>query len=166
MKTLKVSLISGLHSHLCATIDNTPIKLKKNRNGTYEGVYTTEKDNVELCVYKYLEIKSKLWLLMSLLFFIVSLFGILSPRYDKRCIVLEYKVNLKLKDNTEVKLSANRFVNGGKAFEITTNAEHKELKNLIYVDNIAKKRLRILRVIEAIMWVVLVIVLIAVLAKK
>lgn len=165
MNTLKVSMVSTLHSHICTMLDGTPIKLKRNRSGLYEGLYTTEKDNIELSVYKYLEIKSKLWLLMSLVFFVVSLFGLISPRYDKRCIVLEYKVNIKLKENTEVKLSANRFVDKGRAFEITTDADAKEIKNIAYVDKLAKKRLRILRAIEVVLWIALIIVLIALLAK-
>lgn len=165
MKTLKVSMVSTLHSHICTMVDGTPIKLKRNRSGLFEGSYNTDKDDIELSVYKYLEIKSKLWLLMSLVFFVVSLFGLISPRYDKRCIVLEYKVNIKLKENTEVKLSASRFVDNGRAFEITTDADVKEITNIAYVDKVAKRRLRILRAIEAVLWIALIIVIIALLAK-
>lgn len=166
MKTLNLVITSGLNAHLCALVDGTPVKLAKNKMGSYEGVYTTEKDTVELCVYKYLELKSKLWLLMSLVFFVVSLFGILSPRYDRHCVTIEYKASIKLKDNTDVTLSSNKFVDNGKAFELTSNAEVNETTNLIYTDKVAKKRLRILRAIEAVLWVALIALIIALIAKR
>ena len=57
-------------------IDGKEVKYTKNNNGALELNYATEKDSIEISICKYLEISGKLWFLMSLFFFVISLFGI------------------------------------------------------------------------------------------
>ena len=166
MNSIKVDILGGLDVKPTLMIDNQFVKIKKDKFGNYQANFQTEKDTVELAVYKYLELKSKLWFLMAFVFFVISLFGILNPRYDKSCIVLEYKIKIKLNSQTEIKLAMNKFQNNGRAYEISTDCKYEEITNLYYVDQVAKKRLKILKVITIISWVILVILGLYLLVNK
>ena len=106
MNTLHINL-TGLRSNFrpYLVIDGKNIPYKRNATGSYDAVYTTDKDSANILVYKYLEIRGKLWWLMSLLFFFVSVFGIFDSRYDKKCIVAHLEYNVRLQGENHMQLA-------------------------------------------------------------
>ena len=47
--------------------------MEKNKYGNIDITQQLDKDNVEIKICKYFELNGKLWFLMSMLFFIISL---------------------------------------------------------------------------------------------
>ena len=159
MKTINLKM-SGISSKLnpIVKIDDSVIKGKKNEFGSYEASYETKKDEVEISISRNLELNSKLWWLYSLISFIVSIFGIFEPPYDRKNIVVDCKFVVKLNDINEIKIKFNSMAKQGKAVEIETQNEFNEIKNEYYVDKKAKTKWRILIILKLIIWVAIIIV--------
>lgn len=166
MRNLNIK-ITGVSSkfHPYMMIDGKKVKYKKNQFGFYEINYQTEKENVEMHIYKYLELQGKFWFLYALLSFIISVFGIFEPLYDKKCVVINCKFALKLNEQNEMKIQFNNMIKEGKAVDIESNFEVEELNNSYFVDEKAKKRWKILLAFKILVWIVLVIVTVVLLAK-
>ena len=103
---------------------------------------------------------------MSMVFFIISIFGIFNPPYDRKCIQIDYLCKIKLKETNDIKIKINTQNAGDKAIEVESDCEIEEITNSFQIDKVAKKRLVIVRIIEVALWVALVGVIIFLLAKK
>lgn len=158
MKSLNLKLV-GINSKFkpLVSIDGKLINLKKNKYGSYESNYETEKDAVEISVNRELELKSKLWWLYSLITFIISVFGILEPAYDRKCIMTDCKFNVKLNDTNDVKMRFNPLTSQGKAIELETQNEYSEEKNEYFVDKQVKKRRKISILFKVLVWIAIII---------
>lgn len=166
MNNVNLKVTGGIGLNPNVIIDNNPVKLKKNKYGSLDGNYQTENSEIELKVCRYLELSGKLWLLMSMVFFIISIFGIFNPPYDRKCIQIDYLCKIKLKETNDIKIKINTQNAGDKAIEVESDCEIEEITNSFQIDKVAKKRLVIVRIIEVALWVALVGVIIFLLAKK
>ena len=166
MNNVNLKVTGGIGLNPNVIIDNNPVKLKKNKYGSLDGNYQTDNSEIELKVCRYLELSGKLWLLMSMVFFIISIFGIFNPPYDRKCIQIDYLCKIKLKETNDIKIKINIQNAGDKAIEVESNCEIEEITNAFQIDKVAKKRLVIVRIIEVALWVALVGVVIFLLAKK
>ena len=166
MNNVNLKVTGGIGLNPNVIIDNRPVKLKKNKYGSLDGNYQTENSEIELKVCRYLELSGKLWLLMSMVFFIISIFGIFNPPYDRKCIQIDYLCKIKLKETNDIKIKINTQNAGDKAIEVESDCEIEEITNTFQIDKVAKKRLVIVRIIEVALWVALVGVIIFLLAKK
>ncbi len=166
MNNVNLKVTGGIGLNPNVIIDNNPVKLKKNKYGSLDGNYQTENGEIELKVCRYLELSGKLWLLMSMVFFIISIFGIFNPPYDRKCIQIDYLCKIKLKETNDIKIKINTQNAGDKAIEVESDCEIEEITNAFQIDKVAKKRLVIVRIIEVALWVALVGVIIFLLAKK
>lgn len=166
MNNVNLKVTGGIGLNPTVIIDNNPVKLKKNKYGSLDGNYQTENSEVELKVCRYLELSGKLWLLMSMVFFIISIFGIFNPPYDRKCIQIDYLCKIKLKETNDIKIKINTQNAGDKAIEVESDCEIEEITNAFQIDKVAKKRLVIVRIIEVALWVALIGVIIFLLAKK
>ena len=145
-------------------IDGKEVKYTKNNYGDLELNYATEKDSIEISICKYLEISGKLWFLMSLFFFVISLFGIFDAQYDKKCIVIDCKYKIKLKEQTNIKFTLCNIENTGRAVVWEGDCECEQIKNEGYIDKKAKKRLKIMLAVKILMWIALIVGIILALA--
>ena len=77
MNDVKIKLI-GVSNKVkpIVMIDGQRVNYKKNEFEGYDLNYQTEKEEIEVEIYRYLELKGKLWWLYALISFIVSIFGI------------------------------------------------------------------------------------------
>ena len=166
MNNVNLKVTGGIGLNPNVIIDNNPVKLKKNKYGSLDGNYQTENSEIELKVCRYLELSGKLWLLMSMVFFIISIFGIFNPPYDRKCIQIDYLCKIKLKETNDIKIKINTQNAGDKAIEVESDCEIEEITNAFQIDKVAKNRLVIVRIIEVALWVALVGVIIFLLAKK
>lgn len=146
-------------------IDGTEVKGKINNFGSYETTFSTDKSEIEVCVSRILELSGKLWLLYAIITYLVSVFGIFAPPYDRKCIIYNIDFKVKLNENTNVTISILPLKNDGKAGNFTTQGEILELKNEFSVDKKAKLKRNILLTIKLLSWVAIGVVLTLVLPK-
>ena len=155
MKNVKIKMV-GLPNKVVPNVfvDGEFVNCKKNNFGSYEAEIQTEKDDVEITISRYFELKSKLWWLYALISFIVSIFGILEPPYDKKCISINCLFKVKLNDdNNQITIQFNTLKPNGKAAILTTNNQFEEIKNEYFVDKTVKVRKIILLVIKLLVWI-------------
>lgn len=167
MKELRLEIKGAKKLDLNVEIDGKIVKLKKNSSsGLYEGTFSTEKDTVDMKVYRYLELNSPLWFLTAIFYFLVSIFGIFDSRKEKSCIVLDCHFEIKLdKDITNLELWTNPLKTQGRAFELSKECDVKEIKNEYYFDAKAKKKIKWLRLVKFILFVGIVIGLVFLIQK-
>lgn len=166
MKTLKLKL-TGLTTKLkpIVTIDGQSVVCKRNKFGAYDISYETEKDELEVAVTRELELKARLWWLYAFISFIVSVFGIFEPYYDKKCIDVDLRFKVKLGEETNVKLNFNLPSPQGRVAEFETQNEVEELKNEFQVSTVVKRRWKILLALKLLIWVAIIVVAIVLIAR-
>ena len=154
MNSVKLKLV-GINSKLIPNIfiDDQYVKCKKNEFGSYETDFQTEKDEIKIAFSRELELKSKLWWLYAILSFIVSVFGIFNPPYDRKCISMDCSFIVKLKDVNNINIKFNSLSSSGKAVEVETETSFEEIKNEYTVDKIAKRRWIILLIARILAWI-------------
>ena len=154
MRTLKIKL-TGTGSKIIPKIvvDERAVNLKKNEFGSYETTVKTEKQEVDIFLYRELELKSKLWWLYAIISFIVSIFGIFELPYDRKCIIIDCHFKVSLNEANEIKFKLNSLSPQGKAVNIETNCDYSEITNELKIDKNAKLRCRILLIIKIIVWI-------------
>lgn len=160
MNSVKLKLV-GINSKLIPNIfiDDQYVKCKKNEFGSYETDFQTEKDEIKIAFSRELELKSKLWWLYAILSFIVSVFGIFNPPYDKKCISIDCSFIVKLKDVNNINIKFNSLSSSGRAVEVETETSFEEIKNEYTVDKIAKRRWIILLIARILAWIGIAILL-------
>ena len=154
MNSVKLKLV-GINSKLIPNIfiDDQYVKCKKNEFGSYETDFQTEKDEIKIAFSRELELKSKLWWLYAILSFIVSVFGIFNPPYDRKCISMDCSFIVKLKDVNNINIKFNSLSSSGRAVEVETETSFEEIKNEYTVDKIAKRRWIILLIARILAWI-------------
>lgn len=160
MKNLNIKILGLTEKNQPAFyINGKEMTPKNNQFGSFQIDYETNDEEITLEIYKELEINGRFWLITALFFFIISLLGILSPRYDKACLYINCKYQIKLGENNEVKIT---FVNqkDNNHVEIEANCSCDELECEYYQDKKAKKRLRILAFIKPLIWILTIILII------
>lgn len=160
MNSVKLKLV-GINSKLIPNIfiDDQYVKCKKNEFGSYETDFQTEKDEIKIAFSRELELKSKLWWLYAILSFIVSVFGIFNPPYDRKCISMNCSFIVKLKDVNNINIKFNSLSSSGRAVEVETETSFEEIKNEYTVDKIAKRRWIILLIARILAWIGIAILL-------
>lgn len=160
MNSVKLKLV-GINSKLIPNIfiDDQYVKCKKNEFGSYETDFQTEKDEIKITFSRELELKSKLWWLYAILSFIVSVFGIFNPPYDRKCISMDCSFIVKLKDVNNINIKFNSLSSSGRAVEVETETSFEEIKNEYTVDKIAKRRWIILLIVRILAWIAIAILL-------
>ena len=160
MNSVKLKLV-GINSKLIPNIfiDDRYVKCKKNEFGSYETDFQTEKDEIKIAFSRELELKSKLWWLYAILSFIVSVFGIFNPPYDRKCISMDCSFIVKLKDVNNINIKFNSLSSSGRAVEVETETSFEEIKNEYTVDKIAKRRWIILLIARILAWIGIAILL-------
>lgn len=160
MNSVKLKLV-GINSKLIPNIfiDDQYVKCKKNEFGSYETDFQTEKDEIKIAFSRELELKSKLWWLYAILSFIVSVFGIFNPPYDRKCISMDCSFIVKLKDVNNINIKFNSLSSSGRAVEVETETSFEEIKNEYTVDTIAKRRWIILLIARILAWIGIAILL-------
>lgn len=167
MKELHLKLKGIKKINPVVEVNGQNVKLKKDKFGNYENEILVNTNDVDIKVYRYLELNSKLWWLLSIFYFVISIFGIFDTLKEKNCIVIDFhlKINMSEIDNANIELCAKTFQTQGKAFEIVSNCNYEEISNTYFLDARAKKRKRLLAFVKVIIFIG-AIVLLALLIKK
>ncbi len=148
-------------------IDGHRVKTKKNKFGTLDIQYATEKEKVEVAIYRHLQLASPFWLLIELFFYLISIFGILDSARQKTNIVLDCKflVDLTGQESGEVNVAVLVTKQNGDAIKIDSPLPTEIISNLYCVDKTIKRRQTILKWLKIAIFIATV-VLVVVLIKK
>ena len=158
MNELTIKMSKKNMPNAAVVVNGSEVKFKKGKDGLYESKLPIEQsdDTCTLEIFTFSEYGGKLWWLFSLLFFVISCFGIFDASYGK-CITLRYKTTLKLSENTQVMLRFNTMLEGKKAVELDTNVSSEEEVNGYFLDETLKKHRKIMKLVKALTWVAIVV---------
>lgn len=148
MNELLIKVNNLRDSNYAFLIDGEEVRLTYDsaiRSQTYR--HKTENEQVELRIIRYNELKGALWLLMSLVFFFVSIFGIFGSPYDGKGVQCNCLYTIKLSELSTFGINIlkprkkKRGYEGAVAQVYECNgALYAQHANLYFCDKIARRR--------------------------
>ncbi len=167
MRNLKIKL-SGVdykfYPYIC--IDGQIVKTNLDKNSPYNIDYSTEKDKVEIVVFRYLELENRFWWIWAFLSYLISFFGIFEPMYDKNYTTIDCRFDITLNENNYIHLKFNPMKDGTKAIDIITQCNKEEKTNVYILSKKAKIRKRVYVCLKVISWFVITGLIIAFIINK
>ena len=163
---LKLTNTSGLKPNVY--VDGKVLKYKKDNFGNLTTNYSTQKDVVTIEIKKIYDINGPLWFLTSLFFFFISIFGIFDLKPNKRCISIVSIIKVKVNESCSLKIKFKSRTQLETAFELESeNCEVlEESGNNYYIDEVAKKRYKIMRIVKISLWIALIAILALLIIKN
>lgn len=158
MKKMNFKLKGIIPRNTQIFVDDKLLKTKKDKFGNKIIEYQTEKDKVIVRVFKFLELDSKAWFWLEMLYFFLTLFGIFDVRLDKKCLVLDSLFEFDTMDGAEVTLKINKFEPEGKAVLVESNVTYIEKKNQQHVDVKAKEKLKKLKIAKIVSLILIAVI--------
>lgn len=167
MRTLNLKVQGGLNLRPNIILDGKSIAYKRDKSDNINIAYETEKDSVELKIENCLEIMGKGWWIIQMLFFVFSCFGILNTKIDRNCFEIVYLAKITLDQETnEGTLKLNQTKDKARAVDVLGEAKIEEEKNEYSINEVAKKRRKIMKISYILSWIALVAVAILVICLK
>lgn len=167
MRELEVRLMGQSSGAPAAVkIDGKPVKFKKNKFGNLVYNHQTENETAKIEIFRQLDVGGVVWFFTQLFFFIISIFGIFDVHRRERCAIIDYSAEFTLKETNKLTLRINPVRENAQAVSVETDAEATEISNVYYVDNAAKKTLKLLLITKIVLAVAIIATVIAVLAVK
>lgn len=167
MKELEIKLTGQQNlGEITINIDDKPVQFKKNNFGNLVCKYQTENDKVNIKIARMLDVGGVLWFITQLLFFVISIFGILDIHHKQKCFVIDFEADVELKEESKILLQLNTPREDDKAISIETDLSVQEITNKVFVDKKAKKTLKILTISKIILALAIIGAIIAVLMVK
>lgn len=139
MTKLEIEFIRADNS-TSVLIDGKFAKLKKNKNGNKYCTVETEKESVEVAMYKTHHYTGKFWFWRNLLYFFISILGIFDTRHDKRMLVAQSTFKVDTTHDAKISVGREDFVDGGKFAKFEGDTAIEEISNIQYCDKLAQKR--------------------------
>ena len=148
MKRLELIVKGNTALNPVFAIDNQVITPKKGENRSKVYAFETEKDEVDVSIYTWYEIEGKRWLLISIIYFIISLFGLFDVKENKKMLSLKYNGKVKLVNQENVvNLTFSGIKKDSIAFKIDGDMEDNET-NKYYSDDELVRRKNLLKKIK------------------
>ena len=164
MKKLNLKITGHPHLDTYFLVDGKSVKGKKNKFGNISKFVETDKNEVEIAIFNFDEMQGKLWFLTSFVFFIVSIFGLLDVRANKKCRLIDCKLKVKLdKEENDLNITYNQFENNGCAIHFESDSAVEVISNRYYINEDVKKRVKIMKWVKIVTVIVAIIILILVL---
>lgn len=120
-------------------VDDKIVTLKKEKKGFYSFEVPSDKEII-LKIISYNELMDEHWFRRFLLFYLIGLFGLFSPKYNKCPYVLNYEANVQVEQDVTIfindfKQKALGFSNHYEQFDNETNQfiEEKRIKRRMHM---------------------------------
>lgn len=136
-------------------INGKHVKVKKQDKRKYVANVDVS-TNAEIVIYYGHYYYGKAWFWRNLLYFFISVFGIFDSSHNRRCAVVDCKFKLNVVQDTSIEFTLNNFVDGDRFVEYSTETEVEEISNVFYIDKIAKKRKKKMKI--ACFWITILII--------
>lgn len=160
MKKLDLKVSSHFVIDTCFLVDGKRLKSKKDNFGNACSLIETDNGDVEIEIFNWNEMQGKLWFLTSFIFYIISIFGLLDIKQNKSCRFINCKLKVKLKEENNLKIIYNKFQHNSKAINYEGNCEVEEISNIYYIDEICRKRFKIMKWVKIATFVLVIVGLI------
>ena len=142
-------------------IDGNGVPPEKDEHGKLVCKHQTEKDSVKIQVVRYLDCGGVWWFITQILFFIISIFGLLDMRGKNRGVALDYVAEVETDNFGYTTLNFNMPNDGAKAVDVKSNTPVKEEANAYYTDEQAGKTFKKLFIAKIITAAVIVAAIIS-----
>lgn len=164
MNKLDLTIQNAGENDSFVKIDGETMPLQKKKGETYTLIYDTNKQSVHLTVFTFMEYREKLWWLTSMIFFLISVFGIFDTHRNRKCRAVALEADLYLYPGVnQGQLKLLPWKDGREAVRIETTCPTYVTENRCYVDLVARKRRTIMRFIKGALFVGAVLVLVTLL---
>ncbi|MBO7218539.1 MAG: hypothetical protein J6V40_01020 [Clostridia bacterium] len=120
----------------------TPKKLKGSKKTGFW--HKTDKNYADIEIKTYSRFQSKMWFIVEMLFFIISVFGIFDQRFDKFCYTTHCKVRVQVNAETNVALRVITPRNNGVVARVETDVAYEAIENEYIIDRDALKKQKLL----------------------
>lgn len=163
MKKLTLVIGGNTNFNPSVLINGCNLKYKEDKRGNKSYEIESEKDEIDIEIFKWFDIESKHWLLTSIIFYIISFFGLFDIRDNKKPYSLKYKGKIKLnEEENNLKVMLNSFKPDELAFVFEGNCalEANETNKYFIDENVVSRRKKLKKVKKIIRLVVLALVII------
>ena len=167
MAKLELEIVGYNNALNSLTINGKNVKLINDKKSNKRRCFV-EADQAEVVVCKTHNYTGKHWFWWNLFYYLISIFGIFDYNNNKRCLVVDFRFNIKLENETKVVMKINNFEDGGRFAELESEAEVEEISNVQCFDKTAKIRHKKMKKAKAGIFIVSVVLitLIVILVKK
>lgn len=159
MKELDLQLAGyPCKDNMLVKIDGVPIKFTRNKNKNLICKYQIEEEKVEIEIFKLLDVGGFFWFITQLFFFIITIFGLLDAHHKERCLVIDFEIEVELKEKSELTFHFNTLKENQRPIEIETNSPAIEISNVVLVDTNAKKVIKNLKIAKILFVIATIII--------
>lgn len=167
MNELKLKLVAPNNvGYPLVRIDGETVTPKRNKYSNLEYNYQTDKQTVKIEVFRCMDTGGILWFIAQLFFFVISVFGLFDIHRRERCVTLEFAAEADLTETSVITLRCKPRKENAAAIETDTALVTRETVNRCYVDERARKKLRVLTVAKIITAIAVIAAVIAVIILK
>lgn len=156
MSKVNLSVVDNKAYDNVIVVNGDRFKYKKDKNRKLNGVIECDNECV-IEIYNWNEINSKLWLIVELFFFIISVFGIFDVKRDKRGKSIDFKAKFKTKDINNISLGFNVFKEDTPAIRIDADCDIEVIENKFYIDKQVIKRYKILKLCKVFTFLLVIV---------
>ena len=139
MAKLELEIVGYNNALNFLTINGKKVKMVNDKKSNKRSCFV-EADKAEVIVCKTHNYTGKHWFWWNLFYYLISVFGIFDFNNNKRCLVVDFRFNLNLENDTKVMMKINNFEDGGKFAEIESEVELEEISNIQCFDKEAQRR--------------------------
>lgn len=148
------------------TVDGKEIKGEKHGKTTVF-TYETDSSSARVRVFNVLEASSPMFFLTSLLFFVLSVFGIFDDYSDFKCRKVNFDASVSTVSDCDLSLTGRGFSKSEKTEAIKTECTGSidVFDNKFSVDKVALRRTRIMTAVRVVLFLACIVAIIAMIVK-
>ena len=156
MSKLTIRYSNNGHINPALTVDGKELKGEKRGKETVY-VYETNEPSARVRVFNVLEASSPLYFLTSILYFLLSVFGIFDDRSDKKCRRISFDASVSTVSDSELKLTARGFSKSEQTEAIKTECTGSldVYENKFFVDKTALRRTHITTAVRVVLFIII-----------
>ena len=158
MNKMKVLLTKKLRPYTDIYVDGklmTPKRIKEDKKNGF--IYETDKPTCDIVVKSYSRYQTKLWLILEIFYFIISIFGIFDMRFDKYCYTTHCKMRVTVGENTKLVMRVIAPRNDGVVARVETDAKVEVIENEYHIDREAVKKQKLAKKCKIVLIVAVVV---------
>ena len=157
MSRLTVKMRGNSPLNPAITVDGKDCAVKRNQYGNKTVTVDSNSDYAEIRIFNVIAESSPLWVLYSLFFFFISVFGIFDVRENRKCFVIDVTIKVRLYGDTDFDVAYLPLNDGAKAVEIACDGDYSVENNVYSIDETAKKRRKIMLLVKIALWIALAV---------